>query len=508
MFGANPTDGWKAIVVAVCASIVQAVVLGVNNSFPNFVALMMSDDDLEKPSSSLLSWVQAVSLGLSAVLAVPAGIFVAKFGTRLSSLIASVSLIICMLLTSLAANSGAALFGTYSVFMGIAIGFMMSPGATATATWFEKRAALGMGIAFSGGGTGSLSIPRIAGALANNLSWRTSFLILAALGSISVVASFFICIRPKDSDEDEEEGNQKFATKSSPTEASPTGLSTSDAHAEANDSTNDRQQTVPATVLSPPNEMVAVVPLAPQEPRPFNYHTDKATFKQLIFECLLTRNFIGLFLAYGFFSLGFYSMLYIAVPYPLSMGTGPYSNAASISVDGASNVFVPFGVMETLGPLFGWLANVTDERIVFIGSMGMLAVAGAFYALCRKLWEFLVIFVVFGSGVAGFFATFGTMIAQRFYGPNLSVIMSCGFSGAALGGFFGTPIATEIANSQGGDYTYTTVFISLAFFVSGLCVMFIVTDPPVTPPPPPAPSTEPQSFVEAHTIPGPVVVVP
>eukprot|EP00388_Colpodella_angusta_P044732 GDKK01063847.1.p1 GENE.GDKK01063847.1~~GDKK01063847.1.p1 ORF type:complete len:126 (-),score=20.56 GDKK01063847.1:522-899(-) len=112
--------------------------------------------------------------------------------------------------------------------------------------------------------------------------------------------------------------------------------------------------------------------------------------------------------------------------------------------------------------------------------------------------------VVFGTGVAGFFATFGTMVAQRFYGPNLSVIMSSAFSGAAIGGFFGTPIATELANSQGGDYTYTTVFMSLAFFIAGLCVMFIVTDVPEPThseaETAPLVSTEPQSLVDDHPV--------
>lgn len=464
----NPPDGWKAFTVAVCASIVQAITFGISNSFPTFIAQLLADEDLDYPSDSILSWVQSISLGLSAILSVPAGFLLDKCGPRVVNAISGIGIVAAMLLASLAANSGPALIGLYSLPMGIAMGFMMSTGATATSSWFRKRAALGMGICFTGGGTGSLVVPRIAGALAAKYSWRTSFQILAALTAIHFLATAFVRMRPTDGDPPEE---QNDIGKVAPSTTNEEELQARGAEQ------NDTLHSPVASAEQPPVVVVATAISSSAASSIFNYHTDKATFKQLIFKCLLTRNFIGLFFGYGFFSIGFYSFLYIAVPYPLSMGTGPYRGASSISVDAASNVFVPFGIMQTLGGLAnGAIATKSDPRLVFIAAMGLLTVTSAFYSLCRELWEFLVVCAILGYGISGFFATFGTLIAQRYHGPNLPLIMSLGFAGAVLGGFLGSPLATEITNAQDGNYSYATVLMSLSFFVAGLLAMFVVTD--------------------------------
>ena len=479
----GPKDGWKAFVVAICASILQAVVLGINNSFPNFIGDMLSDSKLHT-TNSRLALVQACSLGIAGVLAVPAGIFVQRFGTRISSLISSIAVIVCMVITSVGANSGESMIGLYSVPMAISFAFMMSPGATATASWFDRRASLGMGICFTGGGTGSLSIPRIAGALSNSYSWRTSFLILAAIGALGVLASLFICIRSPDSDDAGEE----------------TGGADADAQQRAEEGEGDEGgggHSVPMQIIPTSAQHATDLPQAghgdddgncdgdeanaalPPPLKAFDYHTDKASIRDLVLNCLFTRNFLGLFWCYSFFSLGFYSMLYICVPYASSMGEAgtPYESYAPITVDEASNVFVPLGVMETIGgPVLGWVATRTDERIVFIASMGLLTLTAGYYAMVRSLADHMGLFVLFGTGCTAFFATFGTMIAQRFHGPNLPVIMSCGFSGAAVGGFLGSTLSIEIANSQGGDYTYVTTMIALAYFCAGLVVMVVVQD--------------------------------
>lgn len=475
---ANPKDGWKAFVVSVCASVVQACTFGVSNSFPNFVTEMTNDESLGLPTNSTMSLVQAVALGLAALFSIPAGIVVQRVGPRVANLISTAGLVLALILSSQIAKSGEAMIGLYSVPMGIAMGFMMSTGATATSSWFDKHAAIGMGICFTGGGTGSLIVPRIAGALTNNFDWRDSFCILIFLAGIQAICTIFVCMRPTDGDEEEgEEGAEMVGTSAADVIAPNQSNTDKPPYTEIDAAHQQQQQQQQVAVVSPA-EADESLAAAAKSMLPFDYHHVKArTAYELFVGCLCNRNFLGLFACYAFFSIGFYGFLYIAVPFPLSMGSGPYVGAATQTVDQASNVFVSFGIMQTIGgPLLGWIATRSDERLVFIACMGLLAVTVSYYAICRESAEFIAVSGFMGFGISGFFSTFGTMIAQRFYGPNLSVIMSLGFAGAVFGGFLGSTISTEITNADSGNYTNATVFHSLSFFVAGLIVMFVVQD--------------------------------
>eukprot|EP00758_Cryptobia_borreli_P013112 Tbor_TRINITY_DN5806_c0_g1::TRINITY_DN5806_c0_g1_i17::g.7373::m.7373 len=197
-----PPDGWKAFVVASSGCLLHALNYGLSTSFGSFSNALHEDERLGNPSLNEVAIVASVLSGLGPILGILSGIVIAKLGSRFTCIFASICLTLSLILPALLANSIVTLILTCSVFVAFE-GFMITASATATSTWFVKRKALGMGISFSGGGWGSLTIPYIAGVLQSKYDWRTCFLILSSLTVLGMISSFFICLRPEVKDLDE-----------------------------------------------------------------------------------------------------------------------------------------------------------------------------------------------------------------------------------------------------------------------------------------------------------------
>eukprot|EP00758_Cryptobia_borreli_P013109 Tbor_TRINITY_DN5806_c0_g1::TRINITY_DN5806_c0_g1_i13::g.7370::m.7370/K11810/SLC16A12; MFS transporter, MCP family, solute carrier family 16 (monocarboxylic acid transporters), member 12 len=440
-----PPDCWKAFVVACSGCLLQTVIFGISNCFGSFSGAFHEDEALGNPSLTQVAIVNSIATGFGPIIGVFSGITVARLGSRVTCLFSAMCCTLSLILSSLFANSILTLILTYSLFAALGR-FMIAAGATATSTWFVKRKALGMGINFCGGGMGSLTIPFIAGTLHSKYDWRTCFLILSSLTSVSLICSMFVCLRPGEEKEDEnEEGNEIEEIQ-----------------------TNNNIM----PVSSGENEIEEIPVTDWRSAR----HERKFTNSELFYHVLLTKDFIVLFLLFALLSIGLYAVVFCAVPYTLSMGRAGtvYADAPVLSIDRAVSIFISLGAAQIIsGPVLGYLAAVHfGDKIICGMCCAFFSVFLLVWIACRELWQHHVMMALMGMCLSGFFATYPSMIGHKFYGPNLPIVMGIQFVAGAVGGFSGGPLATALAVANNGDYTVSLIVISVVIFLATIIVTF------------------------------------
>jgi len=455
----SPVDIWRRYVDSQCAMTLQAEVFGCLNSYPNFKGQLLSDTSLNAGEDAV-AWTTSLATGLGPLVSILAGQVTQIASPRVAGLISVAATVLSLNLAAGFADSEASLITLYGIFMGIAVGFMISPGPAATATWFDKKMTMGMGITFTGGGVGSILIPPISGAMEKVMDWREAFHILTCFCSMSLIASLFVCIRPTSAADSELDEEEEIEDKKPEEEA--------------------------GAVLSPVEQVGEVMPLVDA---PFDIHTHHCHGTQWLTEAFFTPRFLALFAGYAFFSFGFYGALYAVVPFPLLMGLPgtPYHAESTITVSAASNIFIGLGATEIVGaPIFGYLSLKIGDRFSYVISLVSLAILTACWTACRDYWSHYLLVTLMGFFVTGFFATFGSMVAQSFYGPNLNRIMGVAYAAASIGGFAGAPAITAMVKSTGNQsYTMGLLILAGSYLVSGLIVLIVIRDIP-------APAEEPQ----------------
>lgn len=190
----RPLDHWYGIVVAVCVFFSQFGIYGTLNSYAVFEHQMTEDESLGKPSSTTVSFGNSVSNGLAPIISIFAGALCDRLGPRIVLSCAAVLVVVGWVAASFA-TSAPMLVVLYSIPCCIASACLSTPGSAAVSSWLDRRISLGMGIAYSGNGGGSSVIVPIAGVLAQNMSWRASFRIMAAFPAISLIAAMFVVFR-------------------------------------------------------------------------------------------------------------------------------------------------------------------------------------------------------------------------------------------------------------------------------------------------------------------------
>ena len=450
-----PVDSWRSYVVSLCAMTLQAVVFGCLNSYPNFKGQLLSDSSLNAGEDAV-AWATSLATGLGPLVSILAGQVTQIASPRLAGLISVAATVLSLNLAAGFADSEASLVCLFGIFMGIAVGFMISPGPAATSTWFKNKMTLGMGITFTGGGVGSVLIPPISGAMEKVMDWRDAFHILTVFCSMSLVACLFVCIRPTSDQEDEKEEEEIEEKKP------------------------EEEEAAAGAILSPVEQVVETMPLVVDDAE-FDIHVHPCHGTQWLTKAFFTTRFLALFAGYAFFSFGFYGALYAVVPFPLLMGLGgtPYHAEPTISVSAASNIFIGLGATEIVGaPLFGYLSLKIGDRFSYAISLISLAVLTACWCTCRDYWSHFLVVTLMGFFVTGFFATFGSMVAQSFYGPNLNRIMGVAYAAASIGGFAGAPAITAMVKSTGNQsYTLGLLVLAGSYLISGLIILIVIRDP-------------------------------
>jgi MFS family permease len=151
------------------------VIFGVAYSFAAFFSAFQSEFDASRGDVSL---VFAISGFLYFLIGAFAGALSDRLGPRRISLFGMAALA-AGLLAAAHAQSLAVLYVTYSIGVGIGVGFVYVPSVGAVQPWFLKRRALASGIAVAGIGLGTLVGPLVAAWLIDAFGWRRAFEFLA-----------------------------------------------------------------------------------------------------------------------------------------------------------------------------------------------------------------------------------------------------------------------------------------------------------------------------------------
>lgn len=434
----KPADDPLGYTVAISGAVMQMMSYGIDNSFSIFSSDMQKDPTLGYPSATAVSFGNSVSLGLSPLFGVLAGFLVDRIPPRAMMLISTSMLFAGLWLGSTCTHSSLGVTMSYSLLASISSAFMLSPGAAATASWFDRRIGLAQGITFCGGGVGSAFIPAVVGQWEERYGWRHTFRLMSAFCSFGLVASLFSCRRHRVDDDEEEEPIP-------PVEQDPV-LSNMEDDRTTNENLFDA------------------------------LHSRKLTLFEIL-RVLITKEFLCNFLMFAIFGWAFYGLIYVTVPYVSSMGDEKtvYRNVKGISTGTASTIFTFWGVFQIFGSiLVGALGSWLTDAFAYCACSAVGGIAAALLIFCRGYLAFAFCLSIVGFCTAGIFAAMPALIARSFYGPNLGLFMGLVFLAGCIGGFSAPPMQAKLQSAHNGNYSYGCLVISACMTVPGMiCYLFL-----------------------------------
>lgn len=514
----KPADHWIGYIVAISGALMQMMSYGIDNSFSIFSSSMQKDPTLGYPTATTVSFGNSVSLGLSPIFGVLAGFLADRVPPRIMMFISTVMLFAGLWLSSTFAKSSAQVTAAYSLLASISSAFMMSPGASATSSWFRRRLGLGQGINFCGGGIGSAVVPAVLGSLVEVYGWRKTFRVMSAFCSIGLLGTFLSCRRHPI--EDDVEINPNGCSSQSGDDAAlystcgggdqhdreepvASDLGSDDKCEMHEMASRDGNAEVAAAAAGDEGEQVkpksadqvagALISPASSDDNgelPQRCSGGKWTVNELIqdmhsrrltwpetFRVFLSMHFLAHLFMFAVYGWAFYGLIYVAVPYVSSMGAAGtvYADVRPISTSKASTVFTFWGAFQIVGSvLVGGLAALTDDAFAYAVCAGVGGVSTALLVFCRGYAAFAVCWSIVGFCTAGVFAMMPALIARDFHGPNLGFFMGCVFVAGCLGGFSAPPIQAQLQTRYNGNYSYGCVFISCSMTFPGvMCYLLL-----------------------------------
>jgi len=157
--------GWVVVGAAFTA---LTVIFGVAYSFASFFA------SFEREFAALradVSLVFSISGFLWFALGAVTGVYADRIGPRPMA-VTGMLLLACGLFAASQATSLMQVYATYSLGVGLGVGFVYVPAIGAVQPWFRKRLGLAAGLASAGIGMGTLITPYASVALINAFGWR------------------------------------------------------------------------------------------------------------------------------------------------------------------------------------------------------------------------------------------------------------------------------------------------------------------------------------------------
>jgi MFS family permease len=174
--------GW---VVVAATFAVLFVAFGVTYSFAAFFASFQSEFQASRGDVSLIF---SLSGFLYFVLGAGTGVISDRVGPRR---VVALGMLILAAGLYLASRSStlAQVYATYSLGVGLGVGFAYVPAIGAVQPWFAKRRGLASGLAVSGIGVGTLVVPLLAVWMIERSGWRDAFSLMAACSLVLGVAA-------------------------------------------------------------------------------------------------------------------------------------------------------------------------------------------------------------------------------------------------------------------------------------------------------------------------------
>ncbi|MER3420500.1 MAG: MFS transporter, partial [Chloroflexota bacterium] len=173
----RPFYGW-----AVVAGTFTVLFIGFGTAY-SFAAFFQALRDEFQGSRADISLVFGITGFLYFSLGAVSGPLADRFGPR-RVVAAGVLLIAAGVLIASRAQALWQVYLTYSLGVGLGVGFAYVPAISAVQRWFVRRRGVASGMAVAGIGVGNLVMPPVAAALIDRTDWRTAYVLLGlvALG--------------------------------------------------------------------------------------------------------------------------------------------------------------------------------------------------------------------------------------------------------------------------------------------------------------------------------------
>lgn len=170
--------GWWVVAASFA---VMLVGFGSAYTFSTFLASFQREFAASRGSVSVVfSLAGFLYFGLGVV----SGPLADRWGARRLAVIGMLVLAAGLALASLA-RSLFEVYAAYGAGVGIGIGCSYVPAVAAVQRWFVRRRGIASGIAVSGIGVGTLVMPPLASRLIDQIGWRQTYLVLAAIAVIA-----------------------------------------------------------------------------------------------------------------------------------------------------------------------------------------------------------------------------------------------------------------------------------------------------------------------------------
>jgi MFS family permease len=178
--GVDSRRAWR-IVGAAFAS--MFVVFGIAYSYGAFLEELRAEFGAGRAVGAVFfSLTSLLYFGLGSL----SGAAADRFGPRRVLLVGAAALALGLVATAAADSLGVALIA-YGLGVGIAVACAYVPMVALVGAWFEARRTLALGVAVAGIGIGTLTLPPLTAALIGELGWRDTYLVLAAVGTVTLV---------------------------------------------------------------------------------------------------------------------------------------------------------------------------------------------------------------------------------------------------------------------------------------------------------------------------------
>ncbi|MDG2114156.1 MAG: MFS transporter [Actinomycetota bacterium] len=172
-------DSARAWLIVLAAFICTSTAFFVTYSFTTFLKAMSEEFGTGNASTSLLF---SLTIFFLFVLGLPAGKASDRWGPRPVILAGSTVLGSGLLLTSIVPRIEYG-YVTYGLGIGFGVACCYVPVVSQVAGWFERYRAAGLGLAVSGIGAGTILGPPVSQALIEEVGWRTTYQLLAAIAT-------------------------------------------------------------------------------------------------------------------------------------------------------------------------------------------------------------------------------------------------------------------------------------------------------------------------------------
>ncbi|MBI2761184.1 MAG: MFS transporter [Chloroflexi bacterium] len=384
----------------------------------SFAAFFQSLKDQFDATRGQLSLVFAITGALYFSLGAISGLLADRFGPR-RVIAAGVLLIAAGLLTASRAQTLWQVYLTYSVGVGLGVGFAYVPAVGAVQRWFVRRRGFASGLAVAGIGIGTLAAPPLAAGLIDLTDWRTTYVLLAALTlAVGLAAARLIEHSPAGRGLQPDGGGQEPGARSEER----AGLSRSSLLAPGSYSLRDALRSRPFWLL---------------------YGGTAAT-------CL------GLFIPF----------VHLA-PYARDHGLSEVAGAVLVGLIGAGSA---------VGRLaLGGAADRLGRRRSLALAFTLMAAMQVWWLFSTSAWALTVFALIFGAAYGGFVALLPALTVDYFGTANAGGIIGFLYTAASAGTLIG-PTVAGVMYDVSESYTVPIILSVIANLVAVGCVM-LLADP-------------------------------